>query len=157
MKPVTYVLCLLACPALWGAIALTYQKPPQAVLDVLNAPPTPQLNLNPARTYATQGQPVRNPPIAELSQPMLRLAGVRINPKTNGLHNTVFNSSMLLRKIPEGTEVKVDLPPSPKLGPVHWSPDGMHFAFTNTTTNAMELWVGEVPSGKSSPAGWRPY
>ena len=47
---------------------------------------------------------------------MLRLAGLRIDPQTNGLHNTIFNASLTLRKIPEGTEIKVDLPPDPKLG-----------------------------------------
>ncbi|HEY2012258.1 MAG TPA: prolyl oligopeptidase family serine peptidase, partial [Bryobacteraceae bacterium] len=151
MKSVTKVSFLLGASALLlsGADALKYQQPPKAVLDVLNSPPTPTLTLSPTRTYAAQGQPVRNPPIAELSQPMLRLAGVRINPKTNGLHNTVFNSSLTLRKIPEGTEIKVDLPPNPKLGPVHWSPDGTHIAFTNTTANSTDLWIGDISTGKT--------
>jgi dipeptidyl aminopeptidase/acylaminoacyl peptidase len=151
MKPATKASILLAVSSLLliGADALTYQKPPQAILDVLNSPVTPTLVLNPARTYAAQGQAVRNPSIAELSQPMLRLAGVRINPKTNGLHNTVFNSSLTLRKVPEGTEIKVTLPPDPKLGPVHWSSDGSHFAFTNTAANSIELWIGDVATGKA--------
>jgi dipeptidyl aminopeptidase/acylaminoacyl peptidase len=148
MKParVSVVLFLTAAAALFGAEP--YRKPPKAVLDVLNAPPTPALTLNPARTYAVQGQPMRNPPIAELAQPMLRLAGLRINPRTNGLHNTLFNASIALRKIPEATEVKVTLPPAPRLGGVRWSPDGKQFAFTNTTATAIELWVGDV-SGKT--------
>ncbi len=134
---------------LLGADAFKYQKPPKAILDVLNSPPTPSLSLSPTRTYAAQGQPVRNPPIAELSQPMLRLAGVRINPKTNGLHNTIFNSSLTLRKIPEGTEIKLDLPPNPKLAGTHWSPDGAHIAFTNTAAASIELWIGDVSTGKT--------
>src|SRR3954469_16178022 len=72
----------LALPA-----ADTYQKPPKDVLDALNAPTTPTLFISPTRTHALQARAVRNPSIAELSQPMLRLAGQRINPKTNGLHN----------------------------------------------------------------------
>jgi len=151
MKPVTRtpILLGLCCLLLAGADALKYQKPPKNVFDVLNSPPTPSLNLSPTRTYAAQGQPIRNPSIAELSQPMLRLAGVRINPKTNGLHNTVFNSALTLRKIPEGTEVKLELPPNPKLGNVHWSPDGSRIAFTNTTANSIELWIGEISTGKT--------
>ena len=100
-------------PVLALTAAEPYRKPPQAVLDALNAPVTPTLSISPARAYAMQGSPVRYPPIAELSQPMLRLAGQRINPQTNGLHNTTFNSSLVLRKIPEGTEIKVELPPNP--------------------------------------------
>ena len=124
LSPRTILLLLL--PALlFGADALKYQKPPKPVMDVLSAPATPALALNPNHTYAVESQPVRYPSIAELSQPMLRLAGMRINPKTNGLHNTVFNTSLTLRKIPEGTEIKVDLPPNPKLSGARWSPDGI--------------------------------
>jgi dipeptidyl aminopeptidase/acylaminoacyl peptidase len=79
---------------------------------------------------------------------MLRIAGMRINPKTNGLHNTTFNSSLTLRKIPEGTEIKVDLPPNAKLTLGRWSPDATHFAFTNTTGRGIELWLGDT-TGKT--------
>src|ERR1019366_5762106 len=138
---------LLSALLLFGAEP--YRKPPQAVLDVLNAPATPVLSLSPSRAYALQGSPVRYPPIAELAQPMLRLAGLRINPKTNGLHNATFDGTLTLRKIPEGTETKVDLPPNPKLGPGRWSPDSTHFAFTHTAANGIELWIGDTATGKS--------
>src|SRR5437764_13783905 len=140
--------CLLIPATLFVTGATLYQKPSKAILDTLNSPTTPTLTINPARTYAMQGQGVRNPPIAELAQPMLRIAGMRINPRTNGLHNTVFNSSLTLRKIPEGTEIKVALPPNAKLSLGRWSPDATKFAFTNTTDRGIELWVGE-PSGKA--------
>jgi len=148
MKPARNASLVLCLAALALAAAETYQKPPQAVLDALNAPTTPTLSLSPTRDFALQGSPVRYPPIAELSQPMLRLAGQRINPKTNGLHNATFNSSLTLRKIPEGTEIKIDLPPNPKLSGGRWSPDGTHFAFTNTTAAGIELWVGDT-TGKT--------
>src|SRR5262245_10807110 len=135
--------------ALLSPAAEPYRKPSQAVLDILNAPPTPTLSISPTRTFAMQGAPVRNPPLAELAQPMLRLAGIRINPRTNGLHNTTFNTTLTLRKIPEGAEIKVDLPPDPKLSLGRWSPDGKHFAFTNTTAGGIELWIGDTATGKT--------
>jgi dipeptidyl aminopeptidase/acylaminoacyl peptidase len=149
MKSATKAVLVLCAPILALTAAEVYRKPPQAVLDALNAPPTPTLSISPTRTYAIQGSPVRYPPIAELAQPMLRLAGQRINPKTNGLHNTTFNSSLVLRKLPEGTEIKVELPPNPKLSGAHWSPDGAHFAFTNTTAAGIELWIGDTATGKT--------
>jgi dipeptidyl aminopeptidase/acylaminoacyl peptidase len=142
----------LAFTALLGYAAETYQKPSKAILDALNAPVTPTLTVSPSREFAVQGQPVRYPPIAELSQPMLRLAGMRINPKTNGLHNTTFSSSLLLRKIPEGTEIKLNLPPNPKLVMGRWSPEGKSFTFTNTTTSGVELWIGDT-TGKARKIG----
>ena len=76
---------------------------------------------------------------------MLRIAGMRINPKTNGLHNTTFNSSLSLRKIPEG---KIDLPVNARLTPGRWSPDATRFTFTNTTERGIELWLGDT-TGKT--------
>ncbi len=148
MRPATKGSSLLLLAALCLPGAEPYRKPTQAVLDVLNAPVTPTLAINPTRTFAMQGQPVRYPPIAELAQPMLRIAGMRINPKTNGLHNTVFNSALTLRKIPEGTEIKIELPANAKLGLGRWSPDSTRFAVTNTTDRGVELWIGET-SGKA--------
>jgi dipeptidyl aminopeptidase/acylaminoacyl peptidase len=134
--------------ALLLSAAEPYHKPPKVIENALSAPMTPTLTFNPSREFATQGQAVRYPPIAELAQPMLRIAGMRINPKTNGLHNTTFDSSLLLRKIPEGTEIKVDLPPNPRLTPAHWSPDGKNFAFANTTAGGIDLWIGDT-TGKA--------
>src|SRR5580658_4532568 len=129
--------------------AETYQKPPKEIMDILNAPTTPTLALSPSRAYAMQGSPVRYPPIAELAEPMLRLAGIRINPKTNGLHNATFNTDLIIRKIPEGTEIKVATPPNSKLSMPRWSPDGTHFAFTNATSAGIELWVGDSATGRT--------
>src|SRR5450756_245461 len=148
MKPATKAPILLVLATLYLPGATPYQKPPQAVLDVLNSPPTPTLAISPTRHFAVQGQPVRYPPIAEPAQPMLRIAGMRIKPKTNGLHNTTFNSSLTLRKIPEGAEIKVDLPPNAKLSLGRWSPDATHYAFTNTTERGIELWLGDT-TGKT--------
>src|ERR1017187_3503283 len=148
MKPAAKASILLVMATLFLLRATPYQKPPQAVLDVLNSPLTPTLTISPNRHFAMQGQPVRYPPIAELAQPMLRIAGMRINPKTNGLHNTTFNSSLTLRKIPEGTEIKVALPPNARLSLGRWSPDATRFAFTNTTDRGIELWIGDT-TGKT--------
>ncbi len=127
----------------------TYQKPPKEIMDILNAPTTPTLSLSPSRAYAMQGSPVRYPPVAELAEPMLRLAGIRINPKTNGLHNTTFNTNLMLRKIPEGTEIPVTTPPNSRLSMPRWSPDGSHFAFTNSTPAGIELWIGDSATGQT--------
>src|SRR5580658_6478858 len=133
--------------------AETYQKPPKEIMDVLDAPNTPTLSLSPSRAYAMHGSPVRYPPIAELAERMLRLAGVRINPQTNGLHNDTFNTDLTIRKIPEGTEIKVAVPPNSRLSMPRWSPDGSHFAFTNATSIGTDLWVGESATGKTHKVG----
>src|SRR5450755_3901143 len=115
---------LLFAPALILFTAEPYRKPSQAVLDVMNAPATPALTLSPTRDFALQGQAITYPPLAELAEPMYRVAGMRINPKTNGLHNVIFTSGLKLRKIPEGTEIAVQTPPGGRISGMRWSFDG---------------------------------
>ncbi len=131
-----------------AADQLPYQKPPKEVLDILNAPTLPALSVNPTRTYATLSQGERYPSIAEVAEPMLRIAGIRIDPRTNGLHLAGGSSSVEIVKLPEGTKVKLMLPPGAKVGPLRWSDDGKMFAFSNLVSNGIELWVGD-PTGKA--------
>jgi dipeptidyl aminopeptidase/acylaminoacyl peptidase len=147
MKRIFAATLLLGLPLLLAG-AETYQKPPKAVMEILNSPTTPMLSISPTGKYAIQGSPIRYPPISELAEPMYRLAGIRINPATNGLHNVVFNSSLVLRRIPGGEEIKLALPPNPRLSGARWSPDGTRFVFTNTTANGIEIWVGETATGR---------
>ncbi len=122
-----------------------------AVLDVLNAPVPPQAAISPARDYMLLVQGVRYPPITELAQPMLRLAGLRINPNTTGPHRATHYVSMSLKKIADGSERKVELPAGARVGVPVWSADGKRFAFTNTTGTGIELWAGEAASARA----WR--
>ena len=139
---------LVLAPSLLRADEVLYQKPPKEVLDVLNAPATPTLAVNPTKTYATLSVAERYPSIAEVSEPMLRLAGMRIDPRTNGLHLAPNSISIELVKLPEGTKRKLALPPNAQAGPLRWSPDGKLFAFSNNVSNGIELWIGEPITGK---------
>jgi dipeptidyl aminopeptidase/acylaminoacyl peptidase len=126
-----------------------YQKPPKEMLDALNAPLTPAISLSPQRDRVMLMQPVRYPPVAEVAQPMLRLAGIRLDVESNGMHRTVDYSSFTLKPFASDSEIKIGLPPSPKLGAPTWSPDGEQFAFTNTTSHGIELWIGSSTTGKT--------
>ena len=63
-----------------------YVLPPQPIVDVFDAEPLPQTLLSPNHQMLALTKARAYPTIAELSQPMLRLAGARVNPKTNGPH-----------------------------------------------------------------------
>jgi dipeptidyl aminopeptidase/acylaminoacyl peptidase len=125
-----------------------YKKPPQEVLDILAAPVTPVGSVSPARDSMLLTTGLRYPPIADLAQPMLRLAGLRINPRTNGPHRFQYSVAMTLKRISDGTETKIALPPNAKISSVEWSGDGKHFAFLNTTATSTDLWVGDAGNGK---------
>ena len=125
-----------------------YRKPPQEVLSVLNAPVTPRAIVSPKHTEALLVEPMRYPPIAVVAQPMLRLAGLRINPRNNGPHRAMLNISMVLKRIDDGLEVNIQLPAGAKIGSPRWSPDGKQFAFLNTTESSIDVWVGDGATGR---------
>ena len=63
-----------------------YVLPPKAIVDAFDAEPLPQTMLSPNKQVVALTKARTYPTIAELSQPMYRLAGSRVNPKTNGPH-----------------------------------------------------------------------
>jgi dipeptidyl aminopeptidase/acylaminoacyl peptidase len=144
------MLCGLALAALSAAESSGqdgYRKPPKAVTDILNAPAAPGVSVSPTGLHLLLVQTDRYPPIADLAEPTLRLAGLRINPKTNGPARGPRVSALTLVPLPGGDRVKVDLPPGKAGFPV-WSPDGARFAVAVTTPDGIELWVAEVSTGK---------
>lgn len=127
-----------------------YRKPPRQVLDVLNAPLPPNASVNPPRTHALFTRSRRYPPIAEVARPMLRLAGVRIDPRTNGPHGGVTLIEMKLVRLADGAEQPLALPPGGRFGMPRWSPNGKWFAFTVTAETGIELWAAGVDGGKAA-------
>src|SRR5689334_21531203 len=125
-----------------------YKKPPKEVLDILNAPVTPAASVSPTRDNLLLATGLRYPPLADLSQPMLRLAGRRINPASNSPHRFQYSVALTLKRVADGSEVKLDVPPHAKISGIEWSDDGRHFAFLNTTSNRVELWIGDAATGK---------
>ena len=132
-----------------SADELAYQKPPKLISQAINAAPPPAISVSPTRDHAVLLSAVAHPSIAELAEPMERLAGLRIDVHTNGPHLLPHNISYKLINLADGSEVPVTLPSgTPKLSVPIWSPDGKHFVFTNTTANSIDLWVVDVQSGK---------
>ena len=125
-----------------------YKKPPKEVLDILHAPVTPGASVSPTRDNVILSTGLRYPPLADLAQPMLRLAGRRINPAANSPHRYQYSVGLTLKRIADGSEVKIEVPPNAKISNVEWSEDGKHFAFLNGTPNRVELWVGDAATGK---------
>ena len=93
----------------------SYKKPPKEILDVLNAPAIPNTSVSPTHDKIALLEPLRYPPIAELAQPMLRIAGLRVNPNTNGQHRQVYSVSLRLKNVSDGKETMVALPAGSKI------------------------------------------
>jgi dipeptidyl aminopeptidase/acylaminoacyl peptidase len=125
----------------------TYQKPPKVIKDILESPANPTVDISPTRDRLLIVNSMRHPFVADLAQPMLRIGGLRINPMTNGRHHPTRHVGLTLLDIKSGKETKVVVPANPLLSVPIWSPDGRHFAFTNTTKNSTDLWLGNSATG----------
>jgi dipeptidyl aminopeptidase/acylaminoacyl peptidase len=93
-------------------------------------------------------QRVRYLAIADLAQPMLRVAGVRINPRTNAVSNDRYYSGFSVKSLPDGAETPIKLPADVRLGAPLWNATATMFAFTNEVADGIELWVGEAATGR---------
>src|SRR5581483_10901910 len=90
---------ILLIPLCFAIADEPYHKPPAEILRVLDAPTPPEAIVNPAGSQMLLVERILYPPISDLAQPMLRLAGVRINPKNNGPHSTFLHKSLALQSL----------------------------------------------------------
>jgi dipeptidyl aminopeptidase/acylaminoacyl peptidase len=128
-----------------------YMVPSQELIDLVDGARNPSLSLSPDRqTILLQHLPSL-PAIEELAQPELRLAGIRINPNTNGPSRPGYFTGLTLRDLETGTDRDIEgLPVHPRITNVTWSPNSNYIAFLLTTNNSLELWIADVENATAN-------
>ena len=132
---------------------LTYQNPPDEILKLVDVPRSPSVLMDDQKENMILLYRNAYKSIEELSKEELRLAGIRIDPKTNiGSRVTYTNNIKLKNLVKKGAElIQVKgLPENPKLANFRWSPDQSKIALTNTTTTGVEVWVLDIQSATVS-------
>ena len=131
--------------------ALTYQQPPSPIAEILDRKPTPTPSLSPDRATLALYDRASLPPIAELAEPMLRLAGYRINPRNNGPANSRVSwlTGLSFQPVAGGEARAVRLPEGARFMSPSWSPDGKAVAFLMDAPTGLELWVADVGSARA--------
>lgn len=124
---------------------LSYQTPPKAIADMIEAPETPGVLVDSKGATMLLLEREGYPSISEVSQPELRIAGLRINPATNGGSRQSYYSGIRVKDIASGQDFALEgLPENGRISGVRWSPNEEHIAFTNTTDSGIELWVASL-------------
>jgi dipeptidyl aminopeptidase/acylaminoacyl peptidase len=146
-------LLILAAHSISAQTDVKYQLPPEVMVKLIDALPTPLLSVSPAtatgpRTILIE-QSSSLPTIADLAQPEYRLAGLRFNPKANAQSRTRYFTSLKLQQIPlngaKSAETAISgLPAHSHILYPQWSPDGHHIAFANQEQAGLSLWVVDV-------------
>ncbi|MFZ4875995.1 prolyl oligopeptidase family serine peptidase [Janthinobacterium sp. Mn2066] len=143
-----------------------YQLPPAPLQAIVDAPRAPVLNLSPKRNLAAVLPTPSLPSISEVAQPELKLAGLRINPRTYSASRFSFYTGLGLLDIDTQKEIKVSgLPATPRIADLAWSPDQHYLAFTHVAyadpakgvkESGVELWLLDVQTKVARKLGSQP-
>ncbi len=85
-NPTTPIAVPTAAPT--GPKVSGYNQPPQNILDVLHAPNPPSPMVDPTSSRIMLVSWVKYPSIKQVAEPYLKLAGVRVEPRTRRKHDT---------------------------------------------------------------------
>ena len=153
MKPSRLaVFCLFSLTTFFFANQLMaqgtpYKLPPQEVVDIIDAAPEPSVSLSPNSEWMLMVERNAMPDISDISRRMLQLAGLRIDPQSNGRFTTSFFKGMTIGKRGNNSDremTRIPIPEGAKLAGINWSHDSTHFTYTLVTDKGQELWLCPV-------------
>ena len=140
----------LAFSPLAAQIDPAFQKPSPALAALVDAPLTPLVTLSPDRQTLLLLDRDSLPALAELARPELRLAGIRLDPATNGPSRATTYTGISFQPITGGPARRVTgLPADAQIAHSTFSRDSRHLAFTLVRDTGLELWLADVPTAQA--------
>jgi dipeptidyl aminopeptidase/acylaminoacyl peptidase len=143
--------CLLVVPAL--SAQEPYKVPPKEVVDIVDAPPTPSVSMSPDGGTMALVDRESMPSIAYLSEPILRIAGMRITPAFNSRQVLSFSTGLSFKDMKTNVLRRVALPAGFKfaggMGGLAWSPDGTRVGLLRYVEGGVELWAVDVKTASA--------
>ncbi|MHC5009857.1 MAG: S9 family peptidase [Planctomycetota bacterium] len=124
-----------------------YRQPADDIVRILEAPRLPAVSIDPTSRFMLLVERQGMPTIADLARPMMRLAGTRLDPATNGPHGSTGLIGLTVLSMDDRKTTPVPLPDDVRIGMPRWSPDGSRFAFEVVREDGIELWVGSTKTG----------
>lgn len=136
---------IVASAFLCPDVRADYRVPSPALAAIVDAPLPPVPVLSPDRRLLLLLDRPETPAIAELAQAELRLAGLRINPATNGPSRSSFFTRMTLKSFADSSDhIVTGLPSAVRIGDYEWSRDSRHLALTVVRDAGIELWLVDI-------------
>ncbi len=123
----------------------TYQTPPTSICQLVDAPFAPPISISPNKKWLLIKHLPSLPPIEQLAQKEVKLAGLRINPQVNGEAHAFFCHQLQIKSLEDHRIHHFNgLPPDAKIRHIAWSPDSHYVSFTNRTNKGISLWIADV-------------
>ena len=121
-----------------------WKSPDKDILKILHAPQLPRESISPPKTHMILIDPIIYPTLSELAEPMLKLAGTRVNPKNNYYHGRHGGSSPRILTIKDGETIQLNIPADGEVISTSWTVDGQRFALSVGFKDRVELWLGDI-------------
>ncbi|MEJ2547276.1 MAG: prolyl oligopeptidase family serine peptidase [Gemmatimonadota bacterium] len=148
--PVFTAALLTSTAALTAQDAPVYRSPDPAIVRVVDAEPTPSVSLSPDESLMLVIRFPGYPSIAAYARRELKLAGLRLDPASDGRSRTTGATALSLVPVEGGASREVaGLPSEARIENIRWSPDGKHISFTHDSGAGLELWVVEVETASA--------
>ncbi len=133
---------------------ITFQTPPKEIMELADYKVAPRVIFDSKDEYMIFSYRDTYQTLAEISQEVMKLAGIRINPRNNMASDLKFENNLKVRKVVcddglwEPVQVK-GLPQNLRISEKTFSPDEKLLAFTNTTDTDVELWVLDIAKAEA--------
>jgi len=137
----------LCCVTSSSAEDTLYQSPGKPIADLVEKPSPPQALMTGDHKNLVFLHQTTLQSISDISQPELRLAGYRLDPKTNGPSRRSYYVGVSVQDITKSTNKPVPvtgIPQGAKLSTFNISPDDKYVAFFITEPDAIKLWVFDI-------------
>lgn len=127
-----------------------YQTPPESIRNLVETPLAPAVQIDSKGENVILFYRNQYKSIAELSETEMRLAGLRINPKTSIGSRTVFYNNLKVKSTKEKEPKQVSgLPQNGRYSNFTLSSDEKYLAFLNTTSEKSEVWIVEIEKAQA--------
>lgn len=144
------LLGLLALPAT-AQENVVFRTPPEEIRKLVEAPLPPSVLVDPAGTRLVLLDQPGYKSLAEIAEPELRLAGLRINPRNHNRARVNVTTGLSVEEVSSGKSARVEgLPASPRIQWTRFSPKGTYFSFVQCDADGLSLWVVDLARARAS-------
>ena len=151
------------------ALAGGYENPPEEIARILDASRPPAVSISPDNQVMAMMERPQLAPIAEFAAPVVRVAGMQLNPVLRERARSYTYRGLALKGLDRSEPVAVAMPSDARMGNVSWSPDSKHMAFTLAHEDGLALYTVNVQTRaisklsepglsavSGSPCSWAP-
>ncbi len=150
MKSTLLFILLFPTMHLRAQVENTYKEPPREIYDLVMAKPVPSASIVDAGKWMLLLERNTFPSVAELAEPELRIAGLRINPDNFAQSRMTTIAGMRLKDLNSLQEYAVQgLPENMSATSIQWNPSQTKIGFVNLTNESADLYIIDILTGSA--------